>query len=270
MGSRISIRAGLLLATAVTGVALTGAPAVAASLQPGDPCTPDTVLHPGLTCDQNIVATSASATPQPSPTATPTPATPAVPTPTPPPATPAPPVAAPAPSPAPSTSPQAPASVPTGSATPPVVVPKTATTPSAGNRASAQPGTMLAADQAPVAQPAPTLGSLVAPTPTLASDAPPTLAAMSRPQNVPAPQLAGDPAGDVPLAYLPLVQTVAAVQGPLLAAGDGAATGGGFRLGSVDSAVLPGLLVIIGTALVAAVGAGNVRVWHARLLARRR
>jgi len=113
-----------------------------------------------------------------------------------------------------------------------------------------------------------TAATLAIPSPLVAGDLP-TLAAMSRVGNVPGPRLAGLAPVGVPLADLPAVQAVTAVQRPLLAAGQDAASGGGFRLASVGGVALPGLLVIIGTAIVAAVGAGNLRACQARLLARR-
>jgi hypothetical protein len=60
-------------------------------------------------------------------------------------------------------------------------------------------------------------------------------------------------------------QKLAAVQAPLLAAGERAAKQGGLGLSNFSSKALPGILVVLGTAMVAAVGAGNVRAWQARL-----
>jgi hypothetical protein len=76
----------------------------------------------------------------------------------------------------------------------------------------------------------------------------------------PAPNLAG-----VPLATLPPSTRIAAVQAPLLAAGEEAAGGGGFSLADLSGSALPGLLVVLATALVASIGAANVRVWQDRL-----
>jgi hypothetical protein len=74
---------------------------------------------------------------------------------------------------------------------------------------------------------------------------------------IPSPLLANQPASQL-----------AAVQAPLLAAGESAGQGGTV-LASFGSYALPGLLVVLATAVVATVGAGNVRVWQARLAARR-
>lgn len=78
----------------------------------------------------------------------------------------------------------------------------------------------------------------------------------------PVPNLA-----DVPLASLPPASQIAAVQAPLLAAGEDAAGGGGFALASLGGRALPGLLVVLATALVASIGAANIRVWQGRLTA---
>jgi len=67
------------------------------------------------------------------------------------------------------------------------------------------------------------------------------------------------------LAGLPINSAIAKVQEPLLAAGDDAAQGGGFALAGLSSKALPGLLVVLATALVAAVGAANIRTWQERL-----
>lgn len=75
---------------------------------------------------------------------------------------------------------------------------------------------------------------------------------------VPSPLLANQPASEL-----------AAVQAPLLAAGEQAGQGGSTVLASFGGYALPGLLVVLATAVVATVGAGNVRVWQARLAARR-
>jgi hypothetical protein len=73
----------------------------------------------------------------------------------------------------------------------------------------------------------------------------------------PSPLLASQPAAQL-----------AAVQAPMLAAGDDAA-GGGTVLAAFGGYALPGLLVVLATAIVGTVGAGNIRVWQARLAARR-
>jgi hypothetical protein len=58
---------------------------------------------------------------------------------------------------------------------------------------------------------------------------------------------------------------LSAVQAPLIAAGQRAATQADSGLFTrFGGKALPGLLVVIGTALVAAVGAGNLRAWQAR------
>jgi hypothetical protein len=54
----------------------------------------------------------------------------------------------------------------------------------------------------------------------------------------------------------------------MLAAGEDAA-GGGTVLAAFGGYALPGLLVVLATAIVGVVGAGNVRVWQARWAARR-
>jgi hypothetical protein len=82
---------------------------------------------------------------------------------------------------------------------------------------------------------------------------------------VPSPALA-----DIPLASLPPAYQVAAIQAPLLAASEDAAAGGGFTLAGLGSRALPGLLVVLATALVASIGAANIRVWQDRLTAFRR
>lgn len=58
---------------------------------------------------------------------------------------------------------------------------------------------------------------------------------------------------------------LAAVQAPLIAAGQRASSQADSGLFTrFGGKALPGLLVVIGTALVAAVGAGNLRAWQAR------
>lgn len=85
----------------------------------------------------------------------------------------------------------------------------------------------------------------------------------------PAP-LSGAPAAPLPLTALPPVQALSAVQDPLLAVGDAAAAGGGSPLSAMSGSALPGLLVVLATAAVAAVGVGNVRAWQLRQLPVRR
>jgi hypothetical protein len=74
--------------------------------------------------------------------------------------------------------------------------------------------------------------------------------------NIPSPLLADQPASQL-----------AAVQAPLLAAGEDAGKGS-TMLAAFGGYALPGLLVVLATAVVATVGAGNIRVWQARLAAR--
>jgi hypothetical protein len=101
----------------------------------------------------------------------------------------------------------------------------------------------------------------------LASSDLPTLAAIRSLQV--APGTAGHPLSYYTpqplLANLPPTAQIAAVQAPLLAVGDQAAAGGGFTLAGLSSKALPGLLVVLATALVASVGAGNLRYWQDRL-----
>lgn len=75
--------------------------------------------------------------------------------------------------------------------------------------------------------------------------------------DIPSPLLANQPASQL-----------AAVQAPLLAAGDDAGKGGTV-LAAFGGYALPGLLVVLATAVVATVGAGNIRVWQARMAQRR-
>jgi hypothetical protein len=80
-------------------------------------------------------------------------------------------------------------------------------------------------------------------------------------------------ADSIPLPQLAAPDTkLAAVQAPLIAAGEQAAkaadTSSPFSR-FVGNKALSGLLIIIATALVAAVGAGNIRAWQARLAAKR-
>jgi hypothetical protein len=62
---------------------------------------------------------------------------------------------------------------------------------------------------------------------------------------------------------------LAAVQAPLIAAGDRASKQADSLFSRFGGKALPGILVILATALVAAVGAGNLRAWQARLAAKR-
>ncbi len=61
---------------------------------------------------------------------------------------------------------------------------------------------------------------------------------------------------------------LAAVQAPLIAAGEKAGNdSGSFLARFANGKALPGLLVVLATAAVAAVGAGNIRAWQAKLAA---
>ena len=59
---------------------------------------------------------------------------------------------------------------------------------------------------------------------------------------------------------------LAAVQAPLIAAGDRASRQADSLLTGFGGKALPGILVILATAMVAAVGAGNLRAWQSRLV----
>ncbi len=78
-------------------------------------------------------------------------------------------------------------------------------------------------------------------------------------------------ADSIPSPLLAAPETrLAAVQAPLIAAGERASKQADSSLFSrFGSKALPGILVILATAMVAAVGAGNLRAWQARLAARR-
>jgi hypothetical protein len=56
-----------------------------------------------------------------------------------------------------------------------------------------------------------------------------------------------------------------AVQAPLLALAQSNGSGSSFNLMGLRGGSLPGLLVVLATALVAAVGAGNLHHWRTRL-----
>ncbi|MDQ1635066.1 MAG: hypothetical protein QOJ32_1875, partial [Frankiaceae bacterium] len=93
----------------------------------------------------------------------------------------------------------------------------------------------------------------------------PTLSSLSA---VPSPLLASEVPSPL-LASQPAAQLVA-VQAPLLAAGEDAGSGTTSTvLTSFGGYALPGLLVVLATAVVGVVGAGNVRVWQTRFAARR-
>jgi hypothetical protein len=61
---------------------------------------------------------------------------------------------------------------------------------------------------------------------------------------------------------------LAAVQAPLIAAGERASRQGS-PFARFGGKALPGILIILATAMVAAVGAGNLRAWQARLAVKR-
>lgn len=84
-----------------------------------------------------------------------------------------------------------------------------------------------------------------------------TIPTSSNLADIPSPLLANQPASQL-----------AAVQAPLLAAGEDAGKGGTV-LTAFGGYALPGLLVVLATAVVGVVGAGNVRVWQARMAQRR-
>jgi hypothetical protein len=77
-------------------------------------------------------------------------------------------------------------------------------------------------------------------------------------------------ADSIPSPLLAAPETrLAAVQAPLIAAGDQASKQADSLFSRFGSKALPGILVILATGLVAAVGAGNLRAWQARLAAKR-
>jgi hypothetical protein len=77
-------------------------------------------------------------------------------------------------------------------------------------------------------------------------------------------------ADSIPSPLLAAPETkLAAVQAPLIAAGDRASKQADSLFSRFGSKALPGILVILATAMVAAVGAGNLRAWQARLAAKR-
>jgi hypothetical protein len=92
-----------------------------------------------------------------------------------------------------------------------------------------------------------------------------TIPTSSSLSSIPSPLLAGLPAA----ASQQLASQLSSVQAPLLAAGEDAGRGGGgTMLAAYGGYALPGLLVVLATAIVGAVGAGNIRVWQSRLAAR--
>lgn len=62
---------------------------------------------------------------------------------------------------------------------------------------------------------------------------------------------------------------LAAVQAPLIAAGERASQAASSPFSRFGSKALPGILIVLATGMVAAVGAGNLRVWQAKLAARK-
>lgn len=73
-------------------------------------------------------------------------------------------------------------------------------------------------------------------------------------------------ADNIPSPLLAAPETkLAAVQAPLIAAGASASRSADSVLRGFADKALPGLLVVLGTAMVAAVGAGNLRAWQARM-----
>jgi hypothetical protein len=261
---------------------LAGSPALADDLpfQVGDPCTSDTVLPADLTCVDGLVALAPVAPP-----ADPAPGDPAGdPAPADPPADPAPtdpPVVG---------VPVPPVDIPPLPGGGGVVVPPTnnggsggGTTPidptspgspsaSGSQSGTTKPGTSLHAAATSLDAPSTSKSMLTAATVSnLASGDLPTLAAMQSLRL--SPGTAGLPLSaympSPQLANLPAATALSAVQAPLLAVGDDAANGGGFTLAGLSSRALPGLLVVLATALVATVGAGNLRYWQDRFGARR-
>ncbi len=292
MPSRATARVGLVSAASLSLALMVVTPALAVVggvPEVNDPCTVDVAPPPGFICTpENKLALAPPAAPAPAP-ADPTPA-PAGPPAAVDPAQAAPPAdATPAPG-VPTPDPAAPVAVvptdPASSAPAGPAAPAGPTTPTGTSGAPASgtsgrkptpvtvvtpPGTTLRASAAGVGG-APTSLLAAATVANLASTDLPTLAAMrSLPllpghaglplsAYTPSPQLA-----DIPLATLPPSTRIAVVQAPLLAAGEDAAGGGGFTLADLSGRALPGLLVVLATALVASIGAANIRVWQDKL-----
>lgn len=77
-------------------------------------------------------------------------------------------------------------------------------------------------------------------------------------------------ADNIPLPLLASPEAkLAAVQAPLIAAGDRASSQADSVFSRFAGKALPGILVVLATAMVAAVGAGNLRAWQARIAAKR-
>jgi hypothetical protein len=294
MPSRATVRTGLVSTAALTLALLGAAPALADDAAPafsvGKPCPDDLTLLPAdLTCANGTIApveVAPPAEPAPDPSAS----DPAASNP---PADPAP-SASPTPDP---TQPGIPAGgsgggilagggggstdsgsggtatgtgatgggAATGGGSPATGSPASSTTTTDGSTA---PGTSLHAAATSI-DPATTTKSLLsaATASNLAGSDLPTLAAMRSLPVVPTlsgglPLSAYTPSPLI--ANLPATTALSAVQAPLLAVGNDAAGSSGFTLAGLSSRALPGLLVVLATALVAAVGAGNLRYWQER------
>jgi hypothetical protein len=265
------VRAGLVTTATLTLALMATAPAFAAddTVLPkiGDQCNADTVVPVGLICDAGGLLALPDDAPDPTPT-------------TDPPAdagsgdTPAPIVVVP--------DPTLPGAIPpVGGSTNPAGgadsgAGGTKTPPASGGAPTGQPGTSNSSKQTGATlhnaatgkdTTAPGKSLLTAATvSTLASSDLPSLGAMRslplRPGTAGLPLSAYTPSPL--LANLPGGQALAAVQAPLLAVGNDAADGGGFTLASLSSKALPGLLVVLATALVAAVAAANLRAFQDR------
>lgn len=284
------MRTGLASTSVLALALLAGSPALAEDVpQIGQPCTQDTVLPTDLVCVDNLVAAAQAPASPDTPTTDPTPAdppaasSPSDPAPTA--ADPSPVVNVPAP---PVDVPPATGGGGGGSAGSPVVVPGTGSgavapvgsgstgQPNAGGSTTSpttKPGSSLQASAAALDPASTTKSMLTAATvANLASGDLPTLAAMQA-LHV-APGTAGSPLSaympSPELANLPAATALSSVQAPLLAVGNDAANGGGFTLAGLSSRALPGLLVVLATALVSTVGAGNLRYWQERFGTRSR
>lgn len=299
MPSRAVVRTGLVSTAALSLALLAGSPALAGTTDPsvGDYCGPDTVLAGvdlsafGLHCGDDGQVASGAGTTTPAPTDTPTPTDSPAPT-DPPVVTPTPPVDVPPVTGGGTTVPVGTdggtgtagsgtgtgtgtaggAGAGSGGTTSDPAKPGQ-TTGGTTNGTTTAPGTSLHA-AATTLDPATTTKSMLtaATVSNLADSDLPSLAAMRSLPVVPVlsggqPLSAYTPSPLV--ANLPATTALSAVQAPLLAVGDDAASGSGFTLAGLSSRALPGLLVVLATALVAAVGAGNLRYWQDRFGARR-
>ncbi len=270
MPASATVRAGLVTASSLALALLAGSPALASDLAPpqaGDACAADTVLPAGLSCLEGLVAPTPPAEPSP---VVQDPAPPVVdepsPDPVPSPVEPPPVTVDPSPVQSPPVDqstglPGGPSTTPSPSTSPDPDVPGGSLT----DNAKSDGETEVEPSPTPTA---PGRGLMqAAAVSTLASSDLPTLAAMQatplRPGSAGSPLSAYMPSPV--LASLPPNAALASVQAPLLAVGNDAAGGGGFTLVGLDSRALPGFLVVLATALVAAVGAGNMRAWQERL-----